>query len=173
MSTDHRSTTLSDVNPSRTRTLQVTPHPYFTPDNAIIAAIYRDRTTGEESYYPVEVKRKDLFAALGAEPDETDYQEVVAENLRLGRKLAKAISDRDAARVERDAARFRASEEPEAAPEEPREDQGQIDRSWALEKAGEVLGRLAAVGALPKDWAGVPVIAVAEWILNGEPVDRG
>lgn len=183
------------------------------------------------------VDRRSLLAALGAEPDESDYDEVVAENLRLGRKLSAALRDRDAARVERDAARFRVQEAPEdaevveennrlgrklsealrdrdanraerddarrriqallpdrdswkaraeearkdrdaalealRAAEESREGQVQIDRSWALERAGEVLGRLAAVGALPKDWAGLPVLSIAEWILGGEAEDRG
>ena len=191
MTTDHRSTTLPDVYPRETRTLQVTLHPYFTPDNAIVAAVYRDRATGEPSYYPVEVKRSDLLAALGAEPDETDYQEVVEENNRLGRKLAEAVSEGHRIRgalglgnladtrlvLARIQELTEEAEKDDQEPEEglysPRDDQDQIDRSWALEKAGEVLGRLAAVGALPKDWAGVPVVAVAEWILAGEPVDRG
>ena len=131
--------------------------------------------------------RRELLKALRAEPDETDYREVVEENDRLGRSVNRRASEArrvrtalglpssatvedvlDAIRAAEDAA-----EAPEDAAEEPRDDQDQIDRSWALEKAGEVLGRLAAVGALPKDWAGVPVVAVAAWILDGEPVDRG
>lgn len=158
------------------------------------------------------VDRRSLLAALGAEPDETDYAEVVEENNRLGRKLSAALRERDANRAERDAARARiqallpdrdswksraeeveqerdearsrlaeAAKEireqgetiAELAAEQPRDDQDQIDRSWALEKAGEVLGRLAAVGALPKDWAGLPVLSIAEWILGGEAEDRG
>ena len=135
--------------------------------------------------------RRALLRALNAEPDETDYREVVAENERLGKRLSEKVSEGHRIRgaiglsnmadtrlvlariqelteeAEKD------DQEPEDAAEEPRDDQDQIDRSWALEKAGEVLGGLAAVGALPKDWAGVPVVAVAEWILNGEPVDRG
>ena len=131
--------------------------------------------------------RRELLKALRAEPDETDYREVVEENDRLGRSVNRRASEArrvrtalglpssatvedvlDAIRAAEDAA-----EAPEDAAEEPRDDQDQIDRSWALEKAGEVLGGLAAVGALPKDWAGVPVVAVAAWILDGEPVDRG
>ena len=220
MTDDHRSTTLPDVNSSRTRILQVTPHPYFTPDNAIVAAAYRDRTTGELDYYPVEVKRKDLLAALGAEPDESDYAEVVAENNRLGRKLSEALRDRDANRAEpdesdyaevieennrlgrklsaalreRDTARLRIQEilsdrdswkaraeearkdrdaalEALRTAEDAPEDQVQIDRSWALEKAGEVLGRLAAVGVDARA-CGVSLLPLAEWILGGEE-DRG
>ena len=171
MTDDPRSTILPDVYPRATRTLQVTPHPYFTPDNAILTAIYRDKRTGAPSYYPVEVKRKDLLAALGAEPDETDYREVIEENTRLGRKLAEAISDRDAAERERDSVLEELRDAAEA-PEEPRDDQAQIDRSWALEKAGEVVGRLAAVGVHLSDpesalrWA-------AEWILDAEESGRG
>lgn len=114
------------------------------------------------------VDRRSLLAALGAEPDESDYTEVVEENNRLSRKLSAALRERDANRAELDEAR-----EALRAAEEPRDDQDQIDRSWALEKAGEVLGRLAAVGALPKDWAGLPVLSIAEWILGGEAEDRG
>ena len=187
MTDDHRSTTLPDVNSSRTRILQVTPHPYFTPDNAIVAAAYRDRTTGELDYYPVEVKRKDLLAALGAEPDESDYQEVVAENLRLTRKLSAALRERDTARLriqeilsDRDSWKARAEEarkdrdaalEALRTAEDAPEDQVQIDRSWALEKAGEVLGRLAAVGVGARA-CGVSLLPLAEWILGGEE-DRG
>ena len=132
------------------------------------------------------------LAALGAEPDETDYAEVVEENNRLGRKLSAALRERDAARSERDAARVRiqellpdrdswkdrAEEAQEAlraaenATEGPREDQDQLDRSWALEKAGEVLGRLAAVGVDART-CGVSLLPLAEWILGGEQVDRG
>ena len=142
------------------------------------------------------VDRRSLLAALGAEPDESDYAEVVEENNRLSRKLSAALRDRDANRAERDAARRRiqallpdrdswksraeearkdrdAALEALRAAEEPRDDQDQIDRSWALEKAGEVLGGLVSVGALPKDWAGAPVLHVAEWILGGEAEDRG
>ena len=131
--------------------------------------------------------RRELLTALRAEPDETDYQEVIAENERLGKRLSEKVSEGHRIRgaiglgnmadirlvLDRIKELEKDDQEPEDAAEEPRDDQDQIDRSWALEKAGEVLGRLAAVGALPKDWAGVPVIAVAEWILNGEPVDRG
>ena len=135
-------------------------------------------------------------AALGAEPDESDYAEVIEENNRLGRKLSAALRERDAARVERDTARLRIQEilsdrdswkaraeearkdrdaalEALRTAEDAPEDQVQIDRSWALEKAGEVLGRLAAVGALPKDYAGAPLVHLAEWILGGEAEDRG
>ena len=138
------------------------------------------------------VDRRSLLAALGAEPDETDYREVVEENDRLGRKLSEALRERDANRAERDVARrrvhsllsdrdswkTRAEEALEAlraaedASEDLREDQGQIDRSWALERAGEVLGRLAAVGIDAKT-CGVSLLPVAEWILGGESVDRG
>ena len=171
---DPRYTTLPDVNSGWSRSLQVIPRSYLAPDNALVTVVYPDRTTGGATYYTVGVKRKDLLDALGAEPDETDYREVIAENERLGRRLAEAIADCEDAERERDSALEElhdAAEAPE--PEEPREDQDQIDRAWALETAGEALGRLAAVGALPKDWAGVPVLGVAEWILNGKPVDRG
>ena len=120
--------------------------------------------------------RRELLKALRAEPDETDYREVVEENERLGRSVNRRASE---ARRVRTALGLPSSATVEdvldaiRAAEAPRDDQDSIDRSWALEKAGEVLGRLAAVGALPKDWAGVPVVAVAAWILNGEPVDRG
>ena len=143
----------------------------------------------EVSFGPFD--RRELLRALNAEPDETDYREVVAENERLGKRLSEKVSEGHRIRgaiglsnmadirlvldrikeLEKDDQE--PEETPEETPEEPRDDQDQIDRSWALEKAGEVLGQLAAVGALPKDWAGVPVIAVAEWILDGKPVDRG
>ena len=191
MTTDHRSETLPDVDPSRTRTLQVTPHPYFTPDNAIVAAVYRDRATGEPSYYPVEVKRSDLLAALGAEPDETDYREVVEENNRLGRKLAEAVSEGHRIRgalglgnladtrlvLARIQELTEEAEKDDQEPEEglysPRDDQDQIDSSWALEKAGDVIRNLAAVGALPRDVAGFSLLLIAEWILSGREGDRG
>ena len=148
------------------------------------------------------VDRRSLLAALGAEPDESDYTEVVEENNRLSRKLSAALRERDANRAERDAARRRiqallpdrdswksraeeATKDRDAAErerddalealraaEEPRDDQDQIDRSWALEKAGEVLGRLAAVGIDAKA-CGVSLLPVAEWILGGEAEDRG
>ena len=170
------------------------------PDGRVV--IYSEGADGR-SFSCGPLDRLALLTALGAEPDETDYAEVVAENTRLGRKLSAALRERDANRAERDAARARiqallpdrdswksraeeARKDRDAAErerdgalealrvaEEPRDDQDQIDRSWALEKAGEVLGRLAAVGALPKDYAGAPVLHVAEWLLNGEPVDRG
>ena len=133
--------------------------------------------------------RRELLTALNAEPDETDYREVVAENERLGKRLSEKVSEGHRIRgaiglsnmadirlvldrikeLEKDDQE--PEETPEETPEEPRYDQDQIDRSWALEKAGDVIRNLAAVGALPKDWAGAA--AVAEWILNGEPVDRG
>jgi len=192
--------TLPDVQSREQRTLSIIA-PNFSPDNVIISSEYPG--AGGDRHYPVEVRRKDLLAALGAEPDETDYAEVLEENNRLSRKLSAALRERDANRAERDAARSRiqallpdrdswkaraeeAERERDAAErerdgalealrvaEEPRDDQDQIDRSWALEKAGEVLGRLAAVGALPKDYAGAPLVHLAEWILNGEPADRG
>ena len=142
-------------------TLKITGTTEIEPDGLV--ALHSEADGREFTCGPFD--RRELLKALRAEPDETDYREVVEENNRLGRKLAEAISARDAARE--------AAEAAEDAAEGPRDDQDQIDRSWALEKAGEVLGRLAAVGALPKDWAGVPVVAVAAWILNGEPVDRG
>ena len=131
--------------------------------------------------------RRELLTALNAEPDETDYREVVAENERRGKRLSEKVSEGHRIRgaiglsnmadirlvLDRIKELEKDDQEPEDAAEEPRDDQDQIDRSWALEKAGEVLGGLAAVGALPKDWAGVPVVAVAAWILDGEPVDRG
>lgn len=130
--------------------------------------------------------RRALLTALGAEPDETDYQEVVAENERLGKRLAQKISEGHRIRgaiglgnmadIRLVLARIQELEkddqEPEEAPEEPRSDQAQIDRSWALEKAGEVVGRLAAVGVhlgdseLALKWA-------AGWILDGTGDDRG
>lgn len=165
------STTLPDVDPAHDRrTLKVT-QPYYSPDSAIVAAVYRERDSDDEVSYPVQVDRKALLDALGAEPDETDYQEVLAENYSLGRKIATAIRDRDAAERERDSA-LEALRDASEATEEPREDQAQIDRSWALEKAGEVLGRLAAVGIDAKT-CGVSLLPLAEWILGGESVDRG
>src|SRR5699024_7396252 len=163
--------TLPDVQSREQRTLSIIA-PNFSPDNVIISSEYPG--AGGDRHYPVEVRRKDLLAALGAEPDESDYAEVLAENDSLGRKLARTLRERDAARSERDAARIRVQEllpdrdswkdraeeatkdrdaaererddalEALRAAEEPRDDQDQIDRSWALEKAGEVLGRLAA-----------------------------
>ena len=139
-----------------------------------------------------------LSAALRAEPDESDYAEVVEENSRLGRKLSAALrerdgarfrvqellserdswkdraeaagKDRDAAERERDSA-LEALRDAEDAAEEPRVDPDQIDRSWALERAGEVVGRLAAVGVHLSDSVLVLKWA-AEWILAGKPVDR-
>ena len=228
---------LPDVNHRGRRELAVT-DPNFSPDNVIVAADYTS-PEGEMLHYPVEVKRKDLLAALGAEPDESDYAEVLAENSSLGLKLAEAVKDRDAAeraepdesdyaevveennrlsrklsaalrdrdanRAERDAARFRVQEllserdswkdraeaagkdrdaaererdsalealrDAEDAAEEPRVDPDQIDRSWALERAGEVVGRLAAAGVHLSDSVLVLKWA-AEWILAGKPVDR-
>lgn len=188
---DHRSSILPDVSLKETRTLQITPHPYLTPDNAIVTAVYLDRTTGEPIYYPVEVKRKDLLAALDAEPDETDYQEVVEENNRLGRKLAEAVSEGHRIRgalglgnladtrlvLARIQELTEEAEKDDQEPEEglysPRDDQDQIDRSWALEKAGDVIRNLAAVGALPRDVAGFSLLLIAEWILSGREGDRG
>ena len=177
--------TIPDVQSREQRALSITDLG-FSPDNVIIASEYPGR------HYPVEVRRKDLLDALGAEPDETDYQEVLTENTSLGRKLSAALRERNAARFQRDAARLRVQEvlsdrdtwkdraegaqealrAAENATEEPREDQDQLDRSWALEKAGEVLGRLAAVGVDART-CGVSLVHLAEWILNGEPVDRG
>ena len=187
--------TVPDVQSREQRSLSITDLS-FSPNNVIIASEYPGR------HYPVEVRRKDLLAALGAEPDETDYQEVLAENTRLGRKLSAALRERDAARSERDAARVRIQEllsdrdswkdsaeearkDRDAAERErddalevlqtaegPRDDQDQLDRSWALEKAGEVLGRLVAVGIDAKA-CGVSLLPLAEWILGGEQVDRG
>ena len=172
------------------------------PDGLVV--LHSEADGRESTWGPFD--RRSLLAALGAEPDESDYGEVLAENLRLGRKLSAALRERNAARVERDAARLRIQEAlsdrdswkaraeearkdrdaaererddalealraAEAASEELREDQGQIDRSWALERAGEVLGRLAAVGIDAKT-CGVSLLPVAEWILGGEAVDRG
>ena len=153
------------------------------PDGLVV--IHAEADGREVSFGPFD--RRELLTALRAEPDETDYQEVIAENERLGKRLSEKVSEGHRIRgaiglgnmadirlvLDRIKELEKDDQEPEDAAEEPRDDQDQIDRSWALEKAGEVLGGLAAVGALPKDWAGVPVIAVAEWILNGEPVDRG
>ena len=191
--------TIPDVQSREQRALSIT-DPNFSPDNVIIASEYPGR------HYPVEVRRKDLLDALGAEPDETDYQEVLTENTSLGRKLSAALRERNAARFQRDAARLRVQEvlsdrdtwkdraegawkdrdtaererdgalealrAAEDAAEGPRDDQDQLDRSWALEKAGEVLGRLAAVGIDAKA-CGVSLLPLAEWILGGEQVDRG
>ena len=126
-------------------------------------------------------------AALGAEPDESDYAEVIEENNRLGRKLSAALRERDTARLriqeilsDRDSWKARAEEarkdrdaalEALRTAEDAPEDQVQIDRSWALEKAGEVLGRLAAVGVDARA-CGVSLLPLAEWILGGEE-DRG
>lgn len=184
---DHRTTILPDVNPSVTRTLQVTPRPYFTPDNAILTAIYQDKRTGAPISYPVEVKRKDLLDALGAEPDETDYREVLKENHSLGQRLSQKVSEgqrirsalglTDTADIHLVLARIKELEkddqEPEEAPYSPRDDQAQIDRSWALEKAGEVLGRLVAVGGVERLDTTIPIIELAWWILNGTEGDRG
>ena len=142
--------------------------------------------------------RRELLKALRAEPDESDYAEVVEENSRLGRKLSAALrerdgarfrvqellserdswkdraeaagKDRDAAERERDSA-LEALRDAEDAAEEPRVDPDQIDRSWALERAGEVVGRLAAAGVHLSDSVLVLKWA-AEWILAGKPVDR-
>lgn len=145
--------------------IKITGTTHTAPDNLLV--IQGESHGREVAVGPFDYR--ELLAALVAEPDESDYAEVLAENASLGAKLSKALRERDEAlEALRDAA-----EAPEDAAEEPREDQDQIDRSWALERAAEVLGRLAAVGALPKDWAGGPVVHVAEWILGGKPVDRG
>ena len=142
------------------------------PDGQVV--IHSEADGREFSCGPFD--RRELLKALRAEPDETDYREVVEENERLGRSVNRRASE---ARRVRTALGLPSSATVEdvldaiRAAEAPRDDQDSIDRSWALEKAGEVLGRLAAVGALPKDRAGVPVVALAAWILNGEPVDRG
>ena len=142
------------------------------PDGQVV--IHSEADGREFSCGPFD--RRELLKALRAEPDETDYREVVEENERLGRSVNRRASE---ARRVRTALGLPSSATVEdvldaiRAAEAPRDDQDSIDRSWALEKAGEVLGRLAAVGALPKDRAGVPVVALAAWILDGEPVDRG
>lgn len=119
--------------------------------------------------------RGSLLTALGAEPDETDYQEVLAENESLGRRLSKAIDDRDDARKRSIdlLERARAAEAQTApATEEDRSDDPLVDRSWSLDKASEVVARLASVGVNLSDperaleWA-------AEWILAGKTADRG
>ena len=153
-------------------TLKITGTTETEPDGLV--ALHSEADGREFSCGPFD--RRELLKALRAEPDETDYREVVEENERLGRSVNRRASE---ARRVRTALGLPSSATVEdvldaiRAAEAPRDDQDQIDRSWALEKAGEVLGRLAAVGALPKDWAGVPVVAVAAWILDGEPVDRG
>ena len=153
-------------------TLKITGTTEIEPDGLV--ALHSEADGREFSCGPFD--RRELLKALRAEPDETDYREVVEENERLGRSVNRRASE---ARRVRTALGLPSSATVEdvldaiRAAEAPRDDQDSIDRSWALEKAGEVLGRLAAVGALPKDWAGVPVVAVAAWILNGEPVDRG
>lgn len=153
-------------------TLKITGTTEIEPDGLV--ALHSEADGREFTCGPFD--RRELLKALRAEPDETDYREVVEENERLGRSVNRRASE---ARRVRTALGLPSSATVEdvldaiRAAEAPRDDQDSIDRSWALEKAGEVLGRLAAVGALPKDWAGVPVVAVAAWILNGEPVDRG
>lgn len=153
-------------------TLKITGTTETEPDGLV--ALHSEADGREFTCGPFD--RRELLKALRAEPDETDYREVVEENERLGRSVNRRASE---ARRVRTALGLPSSATVEdvldaiRAAEAPRDDQDSIDRSWALEKAGEVLGRLAAVGALPKDWAGVPVVAVAAWILNGEPVDRG
>ena len=139
----------------------------------------------EVSFGPFD--RRELLTALRAEPDETDYREVVEENNRLGRKLAEAVSEGHRIRgalglgnladtrlvLARIQELTEEAEKDDQEPEEglysPRDDQAQIDRSWALEKAGEALGRLAAVGVHLSDPEGALKWA-AEWILD---VDRG
>ena len=131
------------------------------PDGLV--TLHAETAGREVSFGPFD--RRALLKALRAEPDETDYREVIEENNRLGKKLAEAISARDAAR--------KALRDVEEAPEAPRDDQDQIDRSWALEKAGEVLSGLAAVGALPRLDSSLPLVALAHWILDGGEGDRG
>ena len=153
-------------------TLKITGTTEIEPDGLV--ALHSEADGREFTCGPFD--RRELLKALRAEPDETDYREVVEENERLGRSVNRRASE---ARRVRTALGLPSSATVEdvldaiRAAEAPRDDQDSIDRSWALEKAGEVLGRLAAVGALPKDWAGVPVVALAAWILDGEPVDRG
>ena len=153
-------------------TLKITGTTEIEPDGLV--ALHSEADGREFTCGPFD--RRELLKALRAEPDETDYREVVEENERLGRSVNRRASE---ARRVRTALGLPSSATVEdvldaiRAAEAPRDDQDSIDRSWALEKAGEVLGRLAAVGALPKDWAGVPVVALAEWILDGKPVDRG
>lgn len=195
------------------RNLRLTVSPRHDADDTVDVQVDQGLFTAG----PVNLRRSTLLAALDAEPNESDYREVLAENQSLGLKLSATLRERNAARAERDAARLRvqellsdrdswksraeeaererdivtkerdtirrerdgywadlqdAAEAPEDAAEEPRTDQDQIDRSWALERAGEVVGRLATVGVLLSD----PEVALkwaAEWILGGEPVDRG
>ena len=153
-------------------TLKITGTTEIEPDGLV--ALHSEADGREFTCGPFD--RRELLKALRAEPDETDYREVVEENERLGRSVNRRASE---ARRVRTALGLPSSATVEdvldaiRAAEAPRDDQDSIDRSWALEKAGEVLGRLAAVGALPKDRAGVPVVALAAWILDGEPVDRG
>lgn len=139
--------------------------------------------------------RRELLTALNAEPDATDYQEVLAENRSLGNRLSAAVSvgiklrrslglsdTADPSLMLKRIEELKTAEEPEtdasgpeAAPYSPRDDQEQIDRGWALEKAGEVLRQLAAVGAVPKDFgdfSGAALLRLAEWIISGE-FDRG
>ena len=153
-------------------TLKITGTTEIEPDGLV--ALHSEADGREFTCGPFD--RRELLKALRAEPDETDYREVVEENERLGRSVNRRASE---ARRVRTALGLPSSATVEdvldaiRAAEAPRDDQDSIDRSWALEKAGEVLGRLAVVGALPKDRAGVPVVALAAWILDGEPVDRG
>ena len=159
-------------------TLKITGTTETEPDGLV--ALHSEADGREFTCGPFD--RRELLKALRAEPDETDYREVVEENERLGRSVNRRASEArrvrtalglpSSATVEDVLEAIRAAEAAEETPEEPRDDQDQIDRSWALERAGEVLGRLAAVGIDAKA-CGVSLLPVAEWILGGEAEDRG
>ena len=157
------------------------------PDGLVV--IHAEADGREVSFGPFD--RRELLTALRAEPDETDYQEVIAENERLGKRLSEKVSEGHRIRgaiglgnmadIRLVLARIQElteeaekdDQEPEEGLYSPRDDQDQIDRSWALEKAGDVIRNLAAVGALPRDVAGFSLLLIAEWILSGREGDRG
>lgn len=157
------------------------------PDGLV--ALHAEADGREVSFGPFD--RRELLTALRAEPDETDYQEVIAENERLGKRLSEKVSEGHRIRgalglgnladtrlvLARIQELTEEAEKDDQEPEEglysPRDDQDQIDRSWALEKAGDVIRNLAAVGALPRDVAGFSLLLIAEWILSGREGDRG
>ena len=59
--------------------------------------------TGPPREVRLVLRQKDLLGALGAEPDESDYREVLDQNERLGRKLSAAVSEKE--RLERELSR--------------------------------------------------------------------
>lgn len=163
--------------------IQITGTTETEPDGQVV--LHAEADGREVAFGPFD--RRALLTALRAEPDETDYREVVEENTRLGATLYKRVSEGHRIRgalglgnladtrlvLARIQELTEEAEKDDQEPEEglysPRDDQAQIDRSWALEKAGEALGRLAAVGVHLSDPEGALKWA-AEWILD---VDRG